>query len=351
MKVEEVEELYSLESLREDIYKFWGYRFDFKESEAKKPKKVYERLLTEIPQSLTEQRERLLDSGRRHPRRDRRRDVPVEQAAGGLGLEGDPRRVRRALRREAGGLREHRTTPRSSRAALYLQAEKAVEDKEKELGTELLLRIFRHFYLEEIDRAWVEHLTNMEHLRDGIGLRGYGQKDPKQEYKKEGYDIFITMMAATSSNVATKIFKVKVRKETEIERIEREDAERTSSSSARCRCATARRSTAARTQPSGAAGAAAGRSRARSRRRQPCGAKGRRSGATTRAPAGAARSSRSATARPSKKRGLATRTTRARNSYGGARGGAARERGDVEGVCPRARRTGAYRAPLGGLVS
>ena len=105
-------------------------------------------------------------------------------------------------------------------------AEKLVAEKETELGTELMLRVFRHFYLEEIDRAWVEHLTNMEHLRDGIGLRGYGQKDPKQEYKKEGYDIFINMMAATSSNVATKLFKVKVQKETEIERMEREDAER-----------------------------------------------------------------------------------------------------------------------------
>jgi preprotein translocase subunit SecA len=66
----------------------------------------------------------------------------------------------------------------------------------------------------------------MEHLRDGIGLRGYGQRDPKQEYKKEGYDVFIDMMAAASSNVCTKLFKVQVRKETDIERMEREDAEK-----------------------------------------------------------------------------------------------------------------------------
>jgi preprotein translocase subunit SecA len=66
----------------------------------------------------------------------------------------------------------------------------------------------------------------MEHLRDGIGLRGYGQRDPKQEYKKEGYDVFVTMMASTSSNVCTKVFKVQVRKETDIERMEREDAEK-----------------------------------------------------------------------------------------------------------------------------
>ena len=66
----------------------------------------------------------------------------------------------------------------------------------------------------------------MEHLRDGIGLRGYGQKDPKQEYKKEGYDIFVNMMASTSSSVCNKVFSVQVKKENEIERMEREDLER-----------------------------------------------------------------------------------------------------------------------------
>jgi preprotein translocase subunit SecA len=66
----------------------------------------------------------------------------------------------------------------------------------------------------------------MEHLRDGIGLRGYGQRDPKQEYKKEGYDLFVTMIAGTNSNVMTKLCKVKVQKENDIERMEREDAER-----------------------------------------------------------------------------------------------------------------------------
>jgi preprotein translocase subunit SecA len=66
----------------------------------------------------------------------------------------------------------------------------------------------------------------MEHLRDGIGLRGYGQRDPKQEYKKEGYDIFVNMMAATTSNVVQKLMRVKLQKESEIERLEREDYER-----------------------------------------------------------------------------------------------------------------------------
>jgi preprotein translocase subunit SecA len=75
------------------------------------------------------------------------------------------------------------------------------------------MRIFRTIYLEEIDRAWVDHLTNMEHLRDGIGLRGYGQRDPKLEYKIEGYEIFVNMMAAVSGGVSQKLFRAEVRRE------------------------------------------------------------------------------------------------------------------------------------------
>lgn len=50
--------------------------------------------------------------------------------------------------------------------------------------------LLRYFLLEELDRCWKEHLRNMDHLRDGIGLRGYGQRDPKLEYKREGFSMF-----------------------------------------------------------------------------------------------------------------------------------------------------------------
>ncbi len=54
--------------------------------------------------------------------------------------------------------------------------------------------VLRYFILEELDRCWKEHLVAMDHLRDGIGLRGYGQRDPKQEYKREGFEMFQTMI-------------------------------------------------------------------------------------------------------------------------------------------------------------
>ena len=236
---------------------------------AKKPKEVYERLLAEIPQASPSSASGCSISSTASSARSSK-SAAREQAAGGLGLEGasatgssstsatKPRR-----------LRAHCTTPRSSRTCSTTQAEQALDEKEKEIGTELLLRVFRHFYLEEIDRQWVEHLTNMEHLRDGIGLRGYGQKDPKQEYKKEGYDIFVTMMAATSSNVCTKLFKVQV-KQGERDRADRARGRRAA------RSAAARDADAPRLR---------GRRRARS--------SGRRRRAPSRAPAAAARAARS----------------------------------------------------------
>jgi preprotein translocase subunit SecA len=223
--IEQVEELFSMETLRQDIYQYWGYRFDYQERHAKKPKKIYDRLLEEIPQSLTEQRERLLDL--------------VDGIIGAMVEESCPHNVPpedwkwdeiRDGFKEHFGLKakefDHLSDAQDLAEKLYAQAAALLDAKETEMGTELFLRVFRHFYLEEIDRAWVEHLTNMEHLRDGIGLRGYGQRDPKQEYKKEGYDIFVTMMAATNSNVATKLMKVQVRKENEIARMEQQDAAR-----------------------------------------------------------------------------------------------------------------------------
>ncbi|MGC4064556.1 MAG: SEC-C metal-binding domain-containing protein [Polyangiaceae bacterium] len=94
------------------------------------------------------------------------------------------------------------------------------------MGVDFALRIFRHLYLQTIDKARVNHLTNMEHLRDGIGLRGYGQRDPKNEYKKEGYNLFLNMMAKVSSSVLSKFFVFQLQRPEQIDQLEAEAAAR-----------------------------------------------------------------------------------------------------------------------------
>ncbi len=74
--------------------------------------------------------------------------------------------------------------------------------------------ILRYFLLEELDRCWKEHLRNMDALRDGIGLRGYGQKDPKLEYKRDGFEMFQNMLFHIRENVFRTLTRVHVQPET-----------------------------------------------------------------------------------------------------------------------------------------
>ena len=75
--------------------------------------------------------------------------------------------------------------------------------------------------LQTLDYLWKDHLLSMDHLREGIGLRGYAQKDPLQEYKKEGYEIFTAMMSRFSEEVCTKLMLVRPVSELDVERLER----------------------------------------------------------------------------------------------------------------------------------
>jgi preprotein translocase subunit SecA len=97
--------------------------------------------------------------------------------------------------------------------AMWSELAKVIEAREQEFGLPFFLYFARHFMLEEIDQRWIEHLRNMEALREGIHLRGYGQKDPKQEYKKEGFVIFGAMMVSINRNVCEKLFHIQIRRE------------------------------------------------------------------------------------------------------------------------------------------
>jgi preprotein translocase subunit SecA len=96
--------------------------------------------------------------------------------------------------------------------SLWDEAEKVIEAREAEFPLHVLLHYARLFYLEEIDLRWIEHLKAMEALREGIHLRGYGQMDPKQEYKKAGYVIFGEMMENIGRNVCEKLFHMRLQR-------------------------------------------------------------------------------------------------------------------------------------------
>jgi preprotein translocase subunit SecA len=96
---------------------------------------------------------------------------------------------------------------------IWEQVEAWTKARETELGPLVFFFFARHFYLEEIDAQWIDHLKSMDQLREGIGLRGYGQKDPKIEYKKEGYEMFRQMMERISTNVSYKLYRLRLEKQ------------------------------------------------------------------------------------------------------------------------------------------
>ena len=91
---------------------------------------------------------------------------------------------------------------------LRTQVREAYTKKEQELGPELMRFLEKTFMLQVIDHHWKDHLLGMDHLRDGIGLRGYGQKDPLIEYKREGFDLFAGMMERVKSDTLDRLFHV-----------------------------------------------------------------------------------------------------------------------------------------------
>jgi preprotein translocase subunit SecA len=95
-----------------------------------------------------------------------------------------------------------------------------LRNKEKEYGTPLMDYLMKVIMLQSIDSHWKDHLLSMDHLKEGIGLRGYGQKDPVREYQKEGYDMFIEMITRVKENTIEKLCLVQIRREEEVERIE-----------------------------------------------------------------------------------------------------------------------------------
>ena len=91
-----------------------------------------------------------------------------------------------------------------------------VENRHVELPKEVVCRVEKGLMLDTLDRHWKEHLVAMDHLRQGIGLRGYAAKNPKQEYKKEAFAMFSVMLENIKYDVVTVMAKIHVREDQDL---------------------------------------------------------------------------------------------------------------------------------------
>lgn len=99
-------------------------------------------------------------------------------------------------------------------------------DKEEQISPEMMRNLEKHLMLNVLDQSWKEHLARMDYLRQGIHLRGYAQKQPKQEYKRESFELFSEMLDKVKQDVITLLARVRIRDEAEVEAMENAERQR-----------------------------------------------------------------------------------------------------------------------------
>jgi len=115
-----------------------------------------------------------------------------------------------------------RLNPENFRMLLKEKVQEMFDAKLADFGDEIMDHLIKVIMLQTIDTQWKDHLLSIDHLKEGIGLRGYGQKDPKQEYKKEAFNLFMNMITRIRAEVVEKMFWVQVGREEDVEEIEQQ---------------------------------------------------------------------------------------------------------------------------------
>ena len=99
-------------------------------------------------------------------------------------------------------------------------------DKEARIGPEMARQLEKHLMLNVLDQSWKEHLARMDYLRQGIHLRGYAQKQPKQEYKRESFELFSELLDKVKFEITSLLARVRIQDEEEVAALEQADRRR-----------------------------------------------------------------------------------------------------------------------------
>ena len=96
--------------------------------------------------------------------------------------------------------------------------------REQEFTEPVMRQIEKVVMLQTLDALWKDHLLAMDHLKEGIGLRGYGQKNPLVEYQKEGFSMFESLMDVMQKDIVEKVFSVQVQKPQDVQQVQQQAA-------------------------------------------------------------------------------------------------------------------------------
>ncbi|MCP0914417.1 MULTISPECIES: preprotein translocase subunit SecA [Legionella] len=115
---------------------------------------------------------------------------------------------------------DHSIQPEQIKEKIIELSEKQYQEKEDRIGREVLAQFEKSVILQTLDNHWREHLAAMDYLRQGIHLRGYAQKDPKQEYKREAFTLFSTMLDNMKYDIIRLLSSVEIQTEEDVEAVE-----------------------------------------------------------------------------------------------------------------------------------
>ena len=110
-------------------------------------------------------------------------------------------------------------------------ANKQYQEKESLVGKDVIRHFEKTVMLQSIDHHWREHLSSLDHLRQGIHLRSYAQKNPKQEYKKEAFELFGYLLDTVKTEVTRITMVVKIKNEAEVDEIDKKNKDEVKKSS------------------------------------------------------------------------------------------------------------------------
>jgi len=106
------------------------------------------------------------------------------------------------------------------------QVRHRLREREEEFSTPVFEHLMKVLLLQVIDSQWKDHLLSVDHLKEGIGLRGYAQQDPKEAYKREAYELFMQMMGRIRQEVIEKLFRIQLAREDDVARMEEQQRRR-----------------------------------------------------------------------------------------------------------------------------
>jgi preprotein translocase subunit SecA len=199
------------EQLTHELYRHYG-AMALLEDVRKDRDRVIERAIEVTASSLIQQRERAHDLTYKLLSEVTAEMCPVDVHPDEWDVEGLEEAVRKRFHAEV----ELRDVPENLDDLIdgvWEPVEKVLVDREEEFGLYVFLFFARQFMLREIDEQWIAHLKNIEHLRTGIGLVGYATRNPKNEYKLRGFDLFKDMWERIEQTVTDRILTMELSEE------------------------------------------------------------------------------------------------------------------------------------------